>query len=224
MKYLDEMSSDAIRARRRQMPVVRCHQVPDAARCQLPDVPPRARRGLGEVSRAPVLMSFVLISGDVLPPSSLGSHWCDDERRAPAVKSGVPLVSMSPVKRFCSALSFHRRVVQTFTTCGPSVTDLYGCVVLSFHRRVAQTFTTCGPSVRPRRLRSANRRFRPWRPAAAAAAAVAAGWTGFMEQFTLRCKCSFPPPSDHGGGRRTRRIRRAARWLWLPGRLSSGVL
>ena len=153
------------------MPVVRCHQVPDAARChrvpdaarcqspeasrqtpaarcQLPDAPPPGPGGgLGEVSRAPVLMSFALISGDVLPLSVLGSPDCDDERRAPAVKSGVPLLSMSAVKRFCSALSFHQRVLQTFTTCGPSVADLDGCVVLSFHQCVAQTFTACGPSV-----------------------------------------------------------------------------
>ena len=128
------MSSDATRARCRQMPVVRCHQVPDAARCQSPDTsclmspPPRPSGGLGEVSRVPVLMSSALISGDVLPPSVLGPPDCDDERRAPAVKSGVPLLSMSPVQRFCSALSFHQRVLQTFTICGPSVVDL------SFHR------------------------------------------------------------------------------------------
>ena len=172
------MSSDATRARRRQMPVVRCHQVPDAARCQSPDTsclmspPPGPGGGLGEVSRAPVLMSSALISGDVLPPSVLGPPDCDDERRSPAVKSGVPLLSMSAVKRFCSSLSFRRRVLQTFTTCGPSVADLDGCVVLSFHR-----LRPLGH--RPRRLRSANRRFRQWRPAAAAAAAVAAGWVSF---------------------------------------------
>ena len=143
------MSSDATRARCRQMPVVRCHQVPDAARCQSPDTsclmsPPRPSGGLGEVSRVPVLMSSALISGDVLPPSVLGPPDCDDERRAPAVKSGVPLLPMSAAKRFCSALSFRRRVLQTsppaaprsstwtaastaFTACGPSVTDLDGC-------------------------------------------------------------------------------------------------
>ena len=76
----------------------------------------------------PVLMSSALISGDVLPPSVLGPPDCDDERRAPAVKSGVPLLSMSAVKRFCSALSFHQRVLQTFATCGPSVADLNGGV------------------------------------------------------------------------------------------------
>ena len=106
------------------------------ARYQLPDVPPPGPGGgLGEVSRAPVLMSSALISGDVLPQSVLGPPDCDDERRAPAVKSGVPLLSMSAVKRFCSALSFRRRVLQTFITCGPSVADLDG------------SFTACGPSV-----------------------------------------------------------------------------
>ena len=64
------------------------------ARYQLPDVPPpRPSGGLGEVSRVPVLMSSALISGDVLPPSVLGPPDCDDERRAPAVKSGVPLLA-----------------------------------------------------------------------------------------------------------------------------------
>ena len=169
------MSSDATRARRRQMPVVRCHQVPDAARCQSPDTsclmspPPGPGGGLGEVSRAPVLMSFVLISGSCCRRQFWSPTACDDERRAPAVKSGVSLLPMSPVQRFCSALPFH--LVQTFTTCGSSVTDLDGCVVLSFHR-----LRPLGH--RPRRLRSANRRFRPWRPAAAAAA-VAAGWVSF---------------------------------------------
>ena len=139
------MSSDATRARRRQMPVVRCHQVPDAARCQSPDTsclmsPPGPGGGLGEVSRAPVLMSSVLISGDVLPPSVLGSPDCDDERRAPAVKSGVPLLSMPLVQRFCSALSFHRRDFHHLRSLG--------------HR--------------PQRRRSTNRCFRSWRPAAAA--------------------------------------------------------
>ena len=111
---------------------MRCRQMspgPDAARCQLSDAtrcqmppdtscqmppPPRPGGGLGEVSRAPVLMSSALISGDVLPPSVRragrqfwGPPACDDERRAPAVKSGVTLLSMSPVQRFCSALSFH---------------------------------------------------------------------------------------------------------------------
>ena len=109
-------------------PGARCRQMP-VARYQLPDVPPpRPSGGLGEVSRVPVLMSSALILGDVLPPSVLGPPDCDDERRAPAVKSGVPLLSMSPVQRFCSALFFHQRVLQTFTICGPSVVDL------SFHR------------------------------------------------------------------------------------------
>ena len=120
-------------ARRRQMPVVRCHQVPDSARCQSPDTsclmspPPGPGRGLGEVSRAPVLMSFVLISGSCSRRQFWSPTACDDERRAPAVKSGVSLLSMSAVKRFCSALSFRRRVLQTFITCGPSVADLDGC-------------------------------------------------------------------------------------------------
>ena len=143
------------------------------ARYQLPDVPPGPGGGLREVSRAPVLMSFVLISGSCCRRQFWSPTACDDERRAPAVKSGVSLLSMSAVKRFCSALSFRRRVLQAFTTCGPSVADLDGCVVLSFHR-----LRPLGH--RPRRLRSANRRFRPWRPAAAAAAAaVAAGWVSF---------------------------------------------
>ena len=118
---------------------------------------------------------------------------CDDERRAPAVKSGVPLITVSPVKRFCFALSFHRRIVQTFTTCGPSVTDLDGCVVLSFSPTRCPDFHHLRPlGHRPRRRRSANRRFRPWRPAAAAAAAVAAGWTSFWEQLTPCCQRSTP--------------------------------
>ena len=113
-------------ASRQMPPGARCRQMP-VARYQLPDVPPPGPvGGLGEVSRAPVLMSSALISGDVLPPSVLGPPDCDDERRAPAVKSGVPLLSMSPVQRFCSALSFHQRVLQTFTICGPSVVDLDG--------------------------------------------------------------------------------------------------
>ena len=98
---------------------------------------------------------------DVLPPSSLGSQ----------------SLSMPPVQRFCSALSFHRRDFHHLRPLG--------------HR--------------PQRRRSANRRFRPWRPAAAA-------------------DSLFPAPSAHGGGRRTRRFRRAARWLWLPGCLSFEVL
>ena len=193
------MSSDATRARCRQMPVVRCHRVPDAARCQLPDAPPPGPGGgLGEVSRAPVLMSFVLISGSCCRRQFWSPTACDDERRAPAVKSGVSLLSLPPVQRFCSALSFHQRVLQTLTTCGPSVADLEGCVVLTFHR-----LRSLGH--RPQRRRRANRRFRPWRPAAAA-------------------DSLFPAPSAHGGGRRTRRFRRAACWLWLPSCRSFKVL
>ena len=160
-----------------QMPVVRCHQVPQmppdasrqmpVARCQLPDAScqmPVARcqspdapgpgGGLGEVSRAPVLMSFVLISGDVLPPSILGSH---------CLRRWVT----------CS-----RRQVW-----GPTAVDVPRQTVL-FRAPLSPTrcpdFHHLRPlGHRPRRLRSANRRFRPWRPAAAAAAAVAAGWTSF---------------------------------------------
>ena len=181
-------------ASRQMPPGARCRQMP-VARYQLPDVPPpRPSGGLGEVSRAPVLMSSALISGDVLPPSVLGPPDCDDERRAPAVKSGVPLLatmsdvlppsslgssllSMSAVQRFCSVLSFHRR---------------------DFHhlRSLGQ---------RPQRRRTANRRFRPWRPVAAA-------------------NSLFPAPSAHGGGRRTRSFRRAACWLWLPSCRSFEVL
>ena len=76
--------------------------------------PPEPGGGLGEVSRAPVLMSFVLISGSCCRRQFWSPTACDDERRAPAVKSGVSLLSMPPVKRFCSALPFH--LVQTFTT------------------------------------------------------------------------------------------------------------
>ena len=87
-------------------PGARCRQMP-VARCQLPDAPPPGPGGgLGEVSRAPVLMSFVLISGSCCRRQFWSPTGCDDERRAPAVKSGVPLVSMSPVQLFCSALPF----------------------------------------------------------------------------------------------------------------------
>ena len=48
-----------------------------------------------------------------------GPPGCDDERRAPAVKSGVPLLPMSAAKRFCSALSFRRRVLQTSPPAAP---------------------------------------------------------------------------------------------------------
>ena len=104
----------------------------------------------------PVLMSSALISGDVLPPSVLGPPDCDDERRAPAVKSGVPLLAtMSDVLPpsslgsnssrcllsngfvprfpFTNASSRHspsavlRSSTSPFTACGPSVTDLDGC-------------------------------------------------------------------------------------------------
>ena len=171
------MSSDATRARRRQMPVVRCHQVPDAARCQSPDTsclmsPPGPGGGLGEVSRAPVLMSFVLISGSCCRRQFWSPTACDDERRAPAVKSGVSLLVDAPCPTVLFRAPFHRRFVRLSPPAAPSVTDLDGCVVLSFHR-----LRPLGH--RPRRLRSANRRFRPWRPAAAVAAAVAAGWVSF---------------------------------------------
>ena len=163
---------------------------PDAARCQLSDatrcqMPPDAQSpdtsclmppppghggGLGEVSRAPVLMSFVLISGSCCRRQFWSPTACDDERRAPAVKSGVSLLPMSPVKRFCSALPFH--LVQTFTTCGPSVADLDGCVVLSFHR-----LRPLGH--RPRRLR-----FRPWRPAAGGGGGSSGGLGQLQKQLT----------------------------------------
>ena len=109
---------------------------------------------------------------DVLPPSSLGSH----------------SFLMSAVKRFCSALSFRRRVLQTFTACGPSVTDLDGC---------KQTL-----------------------PAMASGGGGGGGSSGGLDQLlgainTLLPALHplFPAPSDHGGGHRTRIIRRAARWL-----------
>ena len=158
-------------------PGARCRQMP-VARYQLPDAPPPGPGGgLGEVSRAPVLMSFALISGSCCRRQFWSPTACDDERRAPAVKSGVSLLSMPPVQRFCSALSFHRRDFHHLRSLG--------------HR--------------PQRRRSANRRFRPWRPAAAA-------------------DSLFPAPSAHGGGRRTRRFRRAACWLWLPSCRSFEVL
>ena len=205
------MSSDATRARRRQMPIVRWHQVPDAARCQSPDTsclmpPPGPGGGLGEVSRAPVLMSFVLISGSCCRRQFWSPTACDDERRAPAVKSGVSLFAMSPVQRFCSALSFHHRLLQTFTICGPSVVDLDGCVVFSFRQCVAQTFTAGGPSVTD---------------LDGCVEQTDASGHGVRRRRRTLCSQRL---SAHGGGRRTRRIRRAARWLWLPGRLSFEVL
>ena len=123
-------------ASRQMPPGARCRQMP-VARYQLPDVPPRAQRGPGgggsveRQSWCPLPWSRVTCCRRQFwgPPD------CDDERRAPAVKSVVPLLSMSAVKRFCSALSFRRRVLQTFITCGPSVADLDG------------SFTACGPSV-----------------------------------------------------------------------------
>ena len=189
-------------ASRQMPPGARCRQMP-VARCP---PPPGPGGGLGEVSRAPVLMSFVLISGTCCRRQFWGPPGCDDERRAPAVKSGVPLFSMSAVKRFCSALSFHRRVLQTFTTCGPSVADLDGCVVLSFHQCVAQTFIACGPSVTD-----------------LDGCVVQTDASGHGVRRRRRTLCS-QRLSAHGGGRRTRRFRRAARWLWLPGCLSFEVL
>ena len=163
------MSSDATRARCRQMPVVRCHRVPDAARCQLPDAPPPGPGGgLGEVSRAPVLMSFVLISGscchrqfwgpliatmsDVLTPSSLGSHSSDVR---------------------CQTVLFRAFLSPTRPP------DIHHLRPLG--RRPGRLPRRLSPPAAPRSQTStaANRRFRPWRPAAAAAAAVAAGWTSF---------------------------------------------
>ena len=84
----------------------------------------------------PVLMSSALISGDVLPPSVLGPPDCDDERRAPAVKSGVPLLSMSAVQTVFVPRFPFTCDVQTFTACGPSVV-----------RPRRPPFTACGPSV-----------------------------------------------------------------------------
>ena len=119
------------------------------ARHQLPDVPPpRARRGLGEVSRAPVLMSFVLISGSCCHRQFWSPIACDDERRAPAVKSGVSLLVDAPCQTvlFRALLpstrcpDFHhlrplghrpRRLRSALLSppAAPSVTDLDGCVV-----------------------------------------------------------------------------------------------
>ena len=114
----------------RRWNVVRCHQSqmpPDASR-QLPPPPPGPAgawgRSVERQSWCPLPRSRVTCCRR----QCWGPPGCDDERRAPAVKSGVPLLPMSPVQRFCSALSFHQRVLQTFTICGPSVVDL------SFHR------------------------------------------------------------------------------------------
>ena len=178
----DEMSSDATRARCRQMPVVRCHRVPDAARCQLPDAPPPGPAGawgrsVERQSWCPLPRSRVTCCRR----QCWGPPGCDDERRAPAVKSGVPLLSMSPVQRFCSALSFHQRVLQTFH-------------LRPLGRRPGRLPRRLSPPAAPRSQTStaANRRFRPWRPAAAATAAVAAGWTSFWEQLTPCCQRSTP--------------------------------
>ena len=149
---------NVVRCHQGQMPPDASRQMPPGARCrQMPVarcLPPGPGGGLGEVSRAPVLMSFVLISGDVLPSSVLGSHW---------------------LRRWVTC---SRRQVW-----GPTTVDVPRLTVL-FHAFLSPTrcpdFHHLRPlGHRPRRLRSANRRFRPWRPAAAATAAVAAGWTSF---------------------------------------------
>ena len=187
----DEMSSDATRARCRQMSVVRCHRVPDAARYQLPDAPPPGPGGgLGEVSRAPVLMSSALISGDALPPSVLGSHWL----RRWATCSRRQVWGPTPLDVSCPTVLFRAFLSPTRP---PDIHHLR-----SFGRR-----PLLSPPAAPRSQTStaANRRFRPWRPAAAA-------------------DSLFPAPSAHGGGRRTRRFRRAACWLWLPSCRSFEVL
>ena len=82
---------DAARGRLSDSTRCRCRQM-QVARYQLPDVPPGPGGGLGEVSRAPVLMSFVLISGSCCRRQFWSPTACDDERRAPAVKSGVSLL------------------------------------------------------------------------------------------------------------------------------------
>ena len=150
---------------------------------------------------------------DVLPPSSLGPH---SSRcllsngfvpRSPFTAAtsrhsrglGSPLRPLGRRPRRLRVLSFHQCVAQTFTACGPSVTDLDGC---------KQTL-----------------------PAMASGGGDGGGSSGGLGQLlgainTLLPALHplFPPPSDHGGGHRTRRFRRAARWLWLPGCLSFEVL
>ena len=180
------MSSDATRARRRQMPVVRCHQVPDAARCQSPDTsclmspPPGPGGGLGEVSRAPVLMSFVLISGSCCRRQFWSPTACDDERRAPAVKSGVSLL----LDVRCQTVLFRAFLSPTRP---PDINHLRPLGRRPRRLRSALLSPMRCPDFhrlrplghRPRRLRNANRRLRPWRPVAAATAAVAAGWPSY---------------------------------------------
>ena len=146
----------------------------------MPPPPPGPGGGLGEVSRAPVLMSSVLISGDALPPSVLGSH----RLRRRATCSRRQVWGPTPFDVRCQTVLFRAFLSPTRP---PDINHL---------RPLGR---------RPRRLRRANRCFRPWRPAAAA-------------------DSLFPAPSAHGGGRRTRRFRRAACWLWLPSCRSFEVL
>ena len=125
-------------------PGARCRQMP-VARYQLPDVPPPGPAGgLGEVSRAPVLMSSALISvtccrrqfwgpliatmSDVLPPSSLGSH----SSRCLLSNGFVPRFPFTNASSRHSPSAAPRSSTWTaastaFTACGPSVTDLDGC-------------------------------------------------------------------------------------------------
>ena len=91
-----------------------CQMPPDAS-CQMPDVPPPGPGGgLGEVSRAPVLMSFVLISGTCCRRQFWGPPGCDDERRAPAVKSGVPLLVDAPCQTVLFRAPFRPTRCQDF--------------------------------------------------------------------------------------------------------------
>ena len=127
---------------------MKCRQMPpepDAARCQLPDAPPpRPGGGLGEVSRAPVLMSLSRSRGraaavssgvpllatmsDVLPPSSLGSN----SSRCLLSNGFVPRFPFTNASSRHSPSAAPRSSTWTaastaFTACGASVTDLDGC-------------------------------------------------------------------------------------------------
>ena len=164
--------------------VVRCHQgqMPPDASCQMPPgarchqmpvawcpPPPGPGGGLGEVSRAPVLTSSALISGDVLPPSVLGSHWL----RRWATCSRRQVWGPTPLDVRCQTVLFRAFLSPTRP---PDIHHLR-----PFGRRPGRLPRRLSPPAAPRSQTStaANRRFRPWRPAAAAAAAVAAGWTSF---------------------------------------------
>ena len=127
---------------------------------------------------------------DVLPPSSLGCHWC----RCPLSNCFLP---RSP---FTGALS------RTFNNCSPSVTDLDGLrSALPFTEPVAQTFTTCGPSVhRPRRLGVVQTDASGHGVAAAAAARRQRGgaWTGLHGSKHWPANARSQRRPVHGGGRR----------------------